>query len=486
MPNRVLVEAVICLAAVMITGCSTVAPAAESDLAEVRKNPNIIFIFADDMGWGDISVNGHPDIKTPNIDRLALEGTSFHQFTVSNPVCSPSRAAIMTGQYPARHSVHRHFSNVAHNEKFGMVDWLDPEVTLLPRTLRDAGYVTAHFGKWHLTSRHVKDAPLPEVYGYDEAAVFNGPGEQVTYTGLYDRGIDFIRRHKDRPFFLNLWIHETHAAHHPTIESMAKYDHLDFPEQVYAAVVDEADLRIGGILDVLDELDLADDTLIVFSSDNGPAKQASESRLFHNRGNARRPSPRLPKNDGSRTTDSMSGYGLYASTGSAGPFRGHKADTYEGGLRVPFLVRWPGHVPAGFVNDTSIVTAVDLFPTFAEVGGASLPPEFIGDGQSLVRLIKGDTENYNRNKPMFWEWRSPVQSGRAPMLAVRDGDWKLFVHQHSGKVELYNLELDKGETRNVATEYPERVEALRQLAIDWQATLPSAPSNRAISSMREQ
>ncbi|MEM6411706.1 MAG: sulfatase/phosphatase domain-containing protein, partial [Pseudomonadota bacterium] len=152
--------------------------------------------------------------------------------------------------------------------------------------------------------------------------------------------------------------------------------------------------------------------------------------------------------------------------------------------RVPFLVRWPGQAPAGTVNHTSIVTAVDLLPTFAEVGGATLPSGFVSDGQSLVSLFKGNTENYHRNKPMFWEWRSPVRSERASMLAVRDGDWKLFVHQHDGRVELYNLEVDEGETQNIASQYPERVETLRQLALDWHETLPVSPTTEAISTMR--
>lgn len=448
--------------------------------------PNIIFIFADDMGWGDIGVNGHPDIKTPNIDRLAHEGTSFHQFTVSNPVCSPSRAAIMTGHYPARHSVHRHFSHVVHNESFGMVDWLDPRETMLPRVLQEAGYETAHYGKWHLTSQRIDDAPLPAAYGYDEAAVFNGPGPQVTYTSLYEEGIDFIRRNQDRPFFLNLWIHETHTAHHPTKEAMAKYAHLDFPNQVYAAVVDEADVRIGSVLDVLDELNLANNTLIVFSSDNGPARQLGEDRLFHNQWRGiTTSSPRVDDND-LRTAESKAGYGLFASTGSAGPFRGFKADTYEGGLRVPFLVRWPGHVPAGVVNDTSIVTAVDLLPTFAEVSGARLPADYAGDGQSLVNLFKGDADEFAREKPMFWEWRAPARTGRASMLAVREGDWKLFLHQGDGPVELYNLRIDQGETTNIAEQHPDTVDALTRLALEWRDMLPTSPPPQALSRMREE
>ena len=182
---------------------------------KIEDKPNIIFIFADDLGWGDISKHGHPDIRTPNIDRLAEEGSEFYQFSVSNPVCSPSRAAVMTGQYPARNSVHRHFATPEHHDNFSMPDWLDKNVVTMPRILQQAGYKTAHFGKWHLTNRNIKDAPLPTEYGYDEAAVFNGPGPQTDTFKLYDDATDFINRNKNVPFFINLWIHETHTPHYP-------------------------------------------------------------------------------------------------------------------------------------------------------------------------------------------------------------------------------------------------------------------------------
>lgn len=235
--------------------------------------PNIIFIFPDDLGWGDISLHGHPDIRTPNIDRLANEGSEFYQFSVSNPVCSPSRAAALTGQYPARNSIHRHFDTTEHHNNFGIPDWLDKNVVTMPRVLQQAGYKTAHFGKWHLTNRNIKDAPLPTEYGYDETAFFNGLGPQTDTFKLYDDATDFIKRNKNAPFFINLWIHETYLPHYPPSNSMEKYTHLNEQDQVYAAAVDGADQRIGKILNVLDELKLSDNTLIIFSSDNGPEHQ---------------------------------------------------------------------------------------------------------------------------------------------------------------------------------------------------------------------
>ncbi len=431
--------------------------------------PNIIFIFADDLGWGDISKHGHPDIRTPNIDRLAEEGSEFYQFTVSNPVCSPSRAAVLTGQYPARNSVHRHFAIPEHHQNFGMPDWLDKNVVTMPRVLQQAGYKTAHFGKWHLTNRNIKDAPLPTDYGYDETAVFNGPGPQTDTFKLYNDATDFIKRHKDVPFFINLWIHETHTPHYPPKDSLAKYAHLNEQDQVYAAVVDGADQRIGKILNLLDELHIAGNTLVVFSSDNGPEKTGSKKRYFHH-------------NDPDGKVKGMKALGTYFSVGQTAGLRGGKRDTYEGGLRVPFLVRWPGKVPAGRTDTISIVTAVDLLPTFADVAGAKLPKGYQSDGQSVLPLLKGGT--IEREKPLFWQWQYGKKSKKQPMLAVREGPWKLFIHQHNESVELYNVMTDRAESMDVANNYPDMVKRLTKLALDWQATLPNTPKVSALSKYR--
>jgi arylsulfatase A-like enzyme len=431
--------------------------------------PNIIFIFADDLGWGYIGKHGHPDIRTPNIDRLAEEGSEFYQFTVSNPVCSPSRAAVLTGQYPARNSVHRHFATPEQSDNFSMPDWLDKNVVTMPRVLQSAGYKTAHFGKWHLTNRDIKDAPLPTEYGYNEAAVFNGPGPQTDTFKLYDDATDFIKRHKDVPFFINLWLHETHLPHYPPADSMEKYGHLNEQDQVYAAVVDGADQRIGKILNVLDELKLSDNTLIIFSSDNGPEHQGSKKELRH-------------RNDPDAKVRVIEPNGKYFSVGSSGGLRGGKRDTYEGGLRVPFLVRWPGNVLAGRVDTRSIVTAVDLLPTFAEVGGAKLPQGYQSDGQSIVALLKGGT--IEREKPLFWQWQYGNKANKKPMLAVREGAWKLFYHQHDSSVELYNVMTDRAESIYIASKYPDIVSRLKILALDWQSTLPTEPAKTALSKFR--
>lgn len=433
----------------------------------IPNKPNIIFIFADDFGWGDISKHGHPDIRTPNIDRLADEGSEFYQFSVSNPVCSPSRAAAMTGLYPSRTSIHRHLSGFEHHKNFSMADWLDPKEVNMATVMKSAGYKTAHFGKWHMGSNG--GAPIPTEYGYDEAKVFNGKGPQTTFEGLYDDAIDFIGRNKNVPFFINLWIHETHTPHDPSKKSLEKYKHLNEQDRIYAAVVDGADQRIGKVLNVLDELKLAENTLIVFSSDNGPEHTGSVKEKRHNDGKLGIMQGTYP-------------YGKYYSTGSSGGLRGGKRDTYEGGLRVPFLVRWPAAVPAGRVDTQSIVTAVDLLPTFAEAAGAKLPKSYKSDGQSVLPLLIGGTSE--REKPMFWEWRYGKESGKKPMLAIRDGAWKLFIHQHNNSVELYNVMVDRNETRDVSELHPELVKDMKALALAWKTTLPEQPRINAISPNR--
>ena len=236
------------------------------------KQPNIIFIFADDWGYGDLGIHGSTFCKTPNLDKMASEGIDFQNFTVTSPVCSPSRASVMTGHFPARHSVHQHFATLEHHQRANMPDWLDPNAPMLPKMLKEAGYATAHFGKWHLSNDHVLDAPLPPAYGYDEYGAFNLPAsakEQMKTAATCPKAVEFIRKHKDKPFFINLWLHEPHTPHYPLEEYLSLFETLDEQKKVYAAIIAEADAGVGLVLDTLKELDLDKDTLVIFSSDNG-------------------------------------------------------------------------------------------------------------------------------------------------------------------------------------------------------------------------
>ena len=206
--------------------------------------PNVVFIFADDWGWGDLSSHGHPWLKTPHLDRLAREGTDFHQFNVLNPVCSPSRAAAMTGMFPSRFGIHQNFATPSENFVRGMPDWLDARAPTVARFFQQAGYRTAHFGKWHLNDRETRGAPAPDAYGFDKFAVFNG-GADTASAGLRatpDNAVEFIVAHKDRPFFLNVWLHESHLPHVPTEASLEQWKHLDEQQRVYAAAWGDHDL----------------------------------------------------------------------------------------------------------------------------------------------------------------------------------------------------------------------------------------------------
>jgi len=339
------------LVSFLMLGLASLLPLAAADTTSPPR-PNIVFIFADDWGWGDLSCHGHPWLETPHIDRLAEEGIDFQQFNVLNPVCSPSRVATITGRYPARYCVHQHFAAPQQNRRRDMPDWLDPRAPSLPRLLQQAEYRTAHFGKWHLTNRETHGAPTPNAYGYDEAKVFNGGTEWPTATDTAGDTVAFIKAHADRPFFINVWLHETHTPHIPTESSMRRWRNLDEQQQVYAAVVTDGDAAVGRIVAALEEAGIDGNTLVMFSSDNGPevTGQARSSRM-------------LDAHTG------MTGYGTYHSVGETGGLRGRKRSLFEGGVRVPFIVRWPGRAPAGTRNDVTVFTAVDLLPTLSAAGG---------------------------------------------------------------------------------------------------------------------
>ncbi len=433
-------------------------------LASDSAKPNVVFIFADDWGWGDLSCHGHKWLKTPNLDRLAREGIDFHQFFVLNPVCSPSRTAVLTGMYPARFCIHQHFAPGI-NVKRGMPDWLDPNAPTIARILKAAGYRTGHFGKWHLTNTGAKGAPLPTEYGFDEFAVFNGPGDAKSQAKVQDtakNAVRFIRENKDRPFFVNIWIHEPHTPHVPSKESMEKWKHLDEQKQVYSAVITDGDNDVGKVLDALKETGVENNTIVIFSSDNGPEWTGEKKSVSTDK------------------TTNVRGYDTYYSVGSTGGLRGKKRSLFGGGVCVPFIVRWPGHTPAGQINNKTVATAVDLLPTLCAAVGVSLPKDYRGDGESLLGAFNG--KMVTRTRPTFWEWRgTEKEPDYWPRLAVRDGDWKLVMTYDAKRVELYKLADDRAEVKDVAKAHPEIVERLTKRTLDWKATLPERPNPDCIS-----
>jgi arylsulfatase A-like enzyme len=447
------------LVAAWISGCQRVEQASPP--------PNIIFIFADDWGYGDLGVHGSAFCKTPNLDAMAEEGTDFQNFWVNNPVCSPSRTAVMTGHFPARHRIHGHFATVRSHVKRDMPDWLDPEVTMLPRLLKEAGYQTAHFGKWHLTNTPVPDAPMLTAYGYDEYGAFNHSGEQMPVEETWTRTIDFIERNRDRPFFVNVWIHETHTPHYPKKEYLDPLAHLDEQEQVYAATVAEADAEIGRLFDTLDDLDLTDNTLVIFSSDNGPEVEGGDAQRH------------------AEDASTGPGLGRFYSVGETAGMQGQKRSLLAGGVRVPFIVKWPGRVPAGRVDRSSILAGVDLLPTFVALAGGSLPEGYQPDGEDVSAALFG--KDWQREKSLFWEWRNSREDRDWwPRYGVQDGRWRLVMNEQATRLNLYDMEQDWAERNNVAVEHPEAVARLRDLLSEWVATLPTGPAESGLSATRDE
>ncbi len=427
--------------------------------AASETKPNIIFILADDMGPGDIACYGGTMVATPNIDRLASEGTRFTQFYVASPVCSPSRCGIITGQFPARWRITSYLAEKSRNRGAEMVDYLDPQAPSLPRALHEAGYHTAHFGKWHLGGgRDVTDAPKFAAYGYDEhAGTYESPepDPDITATNwiwsdkdkvkrwerskfFVDKTIDFLRRHKDGPCFVNVWFDDVHTPWIPNAEVMKEKEQNVMKN--LKPVTAELDRQVGRLMDGLKELGIDDHTLVLFASDNGPY-------------------PHL--------------------AGRTQGLRGCKFSLYEGGIRLPFIARYPNVVPAGKTDSTTVISSVDLFPTLCHVGAADLPKGVAFDGVDRFAALKGEPLA-TRERPLMWEYGRnekffgyPKQPrDRSPQLAIREGKWKLLINRDGDGAELYDISEDKDEKENVAGDHPDLTARLTKSILGWRETLP--------------
>ena len=248
---------------------------------------------------------------------------------------------------------------------------------------------------------------------------------------------------------------------------MERWKHLDEQRQVYAAVISDGDNAVGEILAALKEIGAEDHTLVAFSSDNGPESTGT-----------RKAGPVRDRDA------NVQGYDTWCSVGETGGLRGRKRSLFEGGVRVPFLVRWPGRAPAGTTNDVTVLAAVDLLPTFCAAAGAALPADYRGDGENLLDALQG--KPVRRTRPLFWEWQgNGAEPDGWPRLAVREGDWKLALTHDASRVELHRLSDDRAEARDVSKEHPEVVARLTRLALDWKSTLPAKPDPACISPARE-
>ncbi|MCG2590093.1 sulfatase-like hydrolase/transferase [Rhodohalobacter sulfatireducens] len=441
------------------------------------EQPNIIFMFIDDMGYADLSSYGNREMETPNIDRLADEGIKFTNGYVAYPICSPARVSVMTGQFPAKWNIHSFLASRERNQRRGIANYLDPKAPSIARAMQEAGYATAHFGKWHMGGgRDVDDAPIPTEYGFDQSLVsFEGLGDRLLRndghdlseanaklgqgqiqwvekwkrSGIYaDSTISFIERHKNQPFYIHFWPGDVHDPFIPNpewLDRFSEFDNHHYKRDFYATLWN-LDNQVGRILDKLDELGLAENTLVILMSDNGPTDWPYYYEEF------------------------------YWPPGSVDPFRGRKWGLYEGGIRVPFLARWPAKIPEGKVDSTTMINSMDLFPTLANFSGIS-SSDMKFDGLDMSSALLGNPKQ--RGEPMFWEYGRedfylfPANPRfRSPNLAVRHGDWKLLVNDDGTEPELYNLKRDHAETMNVKDEYPDITERLLEEVLEWRRSIP--------------
>lgn len=442
-------------------------------LQATAAKPNIIFILADDLGWTDTGVYGSKYYETPNIDRLAAQGMRFTSYHNCQN-CQPTRAALMTGQYGARTGVY----TVGGIDRFNWqsrplrpvdnVTKLPLEKVTIAQALKSAGYATAMFGKWHLGESAQYH---PNARGFDEAIVADGchfdfatnpktdyPKGRYLADFLTDRAEDFIKRHQDGPFFLYLPHFGVHAPYQAKQELIGRFKpkaaaggHHD---PVYAAMIASVDESVGRIVKLLEELKLADNTIVIFSSDNGGV------------GGYDRPDGLI--------RDKAAGGGNIKTVTDNAPLRSGKGSLYEGGTRDPFIVRWPGVTKAGATCETPAIH-VDVFPTFLEIAGAAPPPGQPLDGESLAPLLRDATAALKRDA-IYQHVPGYLGSGpglwrTTPVGTVIAGDWKLMEYFEDGRLELYNLRTDLGETRNLAGDMPDKARELHGKMRAWRSAL---------------
>jgi arylsulfatase A-like enzyme len=442
-------------------GLLLLSPAAGAGEKKTTRPPNIVVILMDDLGWADLGCYGSKFYETPNLDRLAKKGMRFTHAYTAAPVCSPTRASIMTGKHPAR----LHLTNFLVGNRWPKdsplqpVNWqtnLPAEEVTFAQLLRAAGYATGYIGKWHLGKLG------PEHFGFQrdlsakmgpvKGTHFTKDGDYLPdhYTALAE---DFLAKNKDRPFLLCLAHNLVHIPLSAKKDLIAKYEakaQANPPARavfgkdsgvkvrevqnhaVYAAMVQSMDESVGRILKKLADLGLDNDTVVIFTSDNGGLCSAEGW-----------PTANLPLRLG-------------------------KGWLYEGGVRVPLIVRWPGKTRPGSTSDVPVVST-DLYPTILEIAGVPLRPKQHLDGVSIAPLLQG-TAGIER-QALYWHYPHYSNQGGPPSGAVRRGDWKLIEFYEDGRLELYNLRDDPGEHTNLAARVPERARELRLLLHTWRQSV---------------
>jgi arylsulfatase A-like enzyme len=451
-------------AAAAAASCTGARPSRASAAASGRP-PNILFLFIDDMGWRDVGFMGSTFYETPHIDRLARAGMIFTNAYANAPNCAPTRACLMSGQYGPRHGVYTVGSSTrgkASGRKLIPIEnntTLPAEVVTLAESLKAAGYATCHLGKWHLGG---KPETKPGGQGFDVNVGGNHAGHPRTYFSPYknpdipdgpegeyltDRlsheAVRFIDAHRDGPFFVYLTHYAVHTPLQARKDLIEKYKKKEpsggHNHPVYAAMIQSVDQGVGRILKRLDDLGLAENTLVIFFTDNGGCGGYKELGIK----------------------------GLEIT--SQAPLKGGKGTLYEGGIRVPMAVRWPGHVPPGTRCETPVI-GLDFYPTLLEAAGAKPPEGQVLDGESLLPLM---TQKGNLARDaVYWHFPAYLQGGgetwrTTPGGVIRSGDWKLIEYFEDGRLELYNLRDDIGETTNLAEREHAKAKELHDRLVAW-------------------
>lgn len=446
--------------------------------AATPQKPNIVFIMADDLGYTDVACFGSKYYETPNIDKLATQGmklTSHHH--CQN--CQPTRAALMTGQYAARTGVYtvggigRFEWETRPLRPVDNVDKLPLEKKTVAQAMKAAGYATGLFGKWHLGEDKEHH---PAARGFDEAIVSAGkhfdfktnpkvevPEGAYLADFLTDKAVDFIQRHKEEPFFLYLPHFGVHSPHQAKADLIAKFKDKapvgGHKDPAYAAMIASVDESVGRVMAKLEELKLAENTVLIFTSDNGGVGGYEREGI----------------KKGGDITDNA-------------PLRSGKGSLYEGGTRVPFIVRWPGVTKAGTSCEVPTIH-VDVFPTLAEIGKASAPEGQPMDGESLVPLFRDAASGLKRDA-IYQHFPGYLGAGggtwrTTPVGLVQAGEWKLMEFFEDGRLELYHLKEDIGEQKNLATEQPEKAKELHAKMLAWReavkAPMPTPNTPKAAS-----
>ncbi|NQT13606.1 MAG: sulfatase-like hydrolase/transferase, partial [Planctomycetes bacterium] len=439
-----------------------------SHAAEPRaEKPNIVLIVADDLGWTDLGCFGSKYYRTPNVDRLAATGMKFTAAYSCGPNCAPTRACLMSGLYTPRHGIYTVGSGARGKAEFRKLKpaenrtTLDPSFVTVAEALRASGYATAHFGKWHLGAcghagpkeqgfdfnfgGNQSGSPRSYFSPYRNPQLPDGPkGESLT-DRLSEEVVAFVEQHRSQPFFVYLPYYAVHTPLQAKKELAAQYEERKpvggHTNPVYAAMIETMDTGIGRILETLDRLGIAEETVVVFTSDNG-------------------------------------GVGGYRDAGVEGggeitsqaPLRGGKGMLYAGGVRVPMIVRWPG-VTAPGSSSTTPVTSVDVFPTLAEIADAERPKRL--DGVSIVPLLRSPQAVIDRDA-LYWHFPGYLQASSpkgtwrtTPAGAIRYGDWKLIEFLEDGRLELFHLADDIGETRDLAQSNRVKAEELHAKLATW-------------------